>query len=316
MKTFFWALFCGLPLAAQPPDGSAILADADSRAYYLYAGSGAEVLAFKSKDLVHWDPPATAFRVPAGWASPAQGARDPRVYAYRGKYYLFVTLGNAGNIIANPPNSWRTNTMQGVQFFVAESPAGPFAPITGAADKPHTPETFVASNGSLFVEGDIAWLIYAHDWTQMVDASIEAVHLKADLSAPAEDAIYLFKGSDAPWFPLQTAAEKNPRYYPAASPCMWRAPGGALLLAWSAPKNGKPAVALARSVTGKVRGPWKQTGATLLDDAAQPTIFQAFDGRLLLMTADGKSSKFTVLEEAGGALRVKAAPPAKKGAAR
>jgi hypothetical protein len=316
MKTFFWALFCGLPLAAQPPAGSGILADADSRAYYLYAGSGADVQVFKSKDLAHWDPPATVFRVPSGWASPAQGARDPRVYAYRGKYYLVVTLGNAGNIIAKPPDSWRTNTMQGVQVFVAESPAGPFAPVTGAADKPHTPETFVASGGSLFVEGDIAWLVYAHDWTQMVDASIEAVHLKADLSAPAEDAIYLFKGSDAPWFPLQRAAAKDPRYYPASSPCMWRARDGALLLAWSAPKNGKPAVALARSVTGKVRGPWKQTGATLLDNSAQPTIFQAFDGRLLLMTADEKASKFTVLEEAGGALRVKAAAPAKKGAAR
>jgi hypothetical protein len=324
-----------LPLLAQQPGSrlklpdilardASILADADSRTYYFYASvePAGSVVVYRSKDLSNWEGPAPVFQIPAGsWANPAQGVGDARVYPYRGKYYLFATLFNAGKIIAKPPDSWRVNTMQGTQVFVAESPQGPFSPVPGGGDKPYTPADFVAQGGSLYVEGDTAWLVYAHDWTQLVDAVVEAVHLKADLSAPAEDPIYLFKGSDAPWLPLQKAASREPRYYPAAGPSVYRTRNGALMALWSGPKERKSAVVQARSVTGRLRGPWRQDAALLAEDSTFPTIFKAFDGRLLMLVnqpAEGgrAKAKLVELEDTGDTLRVKPAAAKQGGTSR
>lgn len=288
-----------LPLLAQPQPkpartladlalpGAGILADRDSRAYYLYSSRespGAEVAAYKSQDLVNWDGPFSVFKIPEGsWASPAEGLRNPEVHNYRGRYYLLVTLANRAQVIARPPESWRLNTRQGTQVFAADSPLGPFAAIPGAANGPHTPEDFVALDGTLYVEGDLPYLVYAHDWTQVVDASIEAVRLKADLSAPVEEARYLFKASDAPWLRQQGATSRNPRYYPAGGPSLHRTRNGSLIMIWSGTFNGRSAVTVARSLTGSVRGPWRQAQTLLRGYGGQGTLFHAFDGRLMLL---------------------------------
>ncbi|MFB3776210.1 MAG: family 43 glycosylhydrolase [Bryobacteraceae bacterium] len=304
----------GLKLAAIPARDPSLLADAESKTYYLYTSAeapAAGVVAYRSKNLAAWEGPLHIFQVPAGtWANPAQGAFDPEVHAYRGRYYLFVTLANGERIVKQPPESWRVNSMRGVQVFVSDSPQGPFAPIPQSADKPYTPEGFVAFDGTLYVEGDLAFLIYAHDWTQQVDANIEAVRLKADLSAPAEDALYLFKGSDAPWLREQTATSRDPRYYPAGGPFLYRTRNKNLVMIWSAPRDGKSAVALARSLTGKVRGPWVQGATLLADDSAQGSIFRTFDGRLMMLVrqpSEGADSRARLveLEDTGDTVRVK-----------
>lgn len=317
-----------LPLLAQPSAGikmklagisardASILADADSRTYYLYASPEAPasgVVAYTSKDLAAWDGPTSVFQVPSeSWAKPAEGVRDPRVYAYRGKYYLFGTLFNSDSVIAKPPDSWRVNTTRGTQVFVSESPQGPFSAVPNSANKSYTPADSVSLGGSLYIEGDLAWLVYVHDWTQVVDAAIEAVRLKADLSAPAEAPIYLFKASDAPWLQQQTAASRKPRYYPAGGPFLCRTRNGSLIMIWSSPRNGKSAVTVARSVTGKVRGPWTQ-GATLLsDDSMQATVFRTFDGRLMMLVhqpaaGGGARAKLVELEDILDTVRLKPA---------
>ena len=80
-----------------------ILAHQPTKTYYLYNGAGARqlggqragVVAYKSKDLLHWDGPYPVFQVPDGlWADPAQGVWAPEVHQYRGKFYLLATLHN------------------------------------------------------------------------------------------------------------------------------------------------------------------------------------------------------------------------------
>jgi hypothetical protein len=306
----------GLKLSGIPARDPSILADPDSRTYYLYTSGEAPdvgVVAYASKDLASWEGPVSIFRAPAAsWANPAQGVRDPEVHAYRGKYYLFATLANSEKVIKKPPESWRVNSMQGVQVFVGDSPRGPFTPVPASADKPYTPEDFVALDGTLFVDGDLAYLAYVHDWTQVVDANIEAIHLKADLTAPAEDAIYLCKASDAPWLAQQTTTSSDPRYYVASGPSLYRTRNGNLVMIWSSLRNGKAAVALARSLTGEVRGPWRQSGTLLMDDSAQGSIFKAFDGRLMMVVhrpspGGGARARLVELEDTGDTVRIKPA---------
>jgi hypothetical protein len=304
----------GLKLAGIPARDPSILAEPESKTYYLYTSAetpAAGVVVYRSKDLANWEGPMSVFQVPQGiWADPAQGALDPEVHAYRGKYYLFVTLSNTDKIIKQPPESWRVNSMRGVQVFVSESPQGPFAAVTGSAGKPYTPEDFVAFDGTLFVEGDLAFLVYVHDWTQQVDANVETIRLKADLSAPVEEALYLFKGSDAPWLRQQTTTSRDPRYYAAGGPFLYRTRNQSLVMIWSAPRNGRSAVTVARSLTGKVRGPWGQGSTLLTDDSAQGVIFRTFDGRLMMVVhqpAEGPQARARLveLEDVGDTVRVK-----------
>ena len=129
MRSEWLAILLAVPLWAQPPvktglrladfraHDPCILADRESRTYYLYtaarpADTGQNrsgVVAYTSKDLYSWEGPHVVFVVPDGlWANPAHGVWAPEVHAYRGKYYLFATLLNNDEAIEKPPASWRT----------------------------------------------------------------------------------------------------------------------------------------------------------------------------------------------------------------
>jgi hypothetical protein len=225
--------------------------------------------------------------------------RAPEVHLYRGKYYLLATVHDRDAIIDQPPASWRVTTREATRIFVAESPEGPFQPL---GTKPPAPEDFMTLDGTLYVEGDLPYLVYAHDWTQRIDGAMEAVLLKTDLSAAVSEPFYLFKGSDAPWLKEQTKGAKDPRYYPVEGPFLYRTRTGSLLMLWS---NQGGRVAVAWSVTGKLRGPWRQRDGMLLDHAGQAMIFNAFDGRLMLVAAGLGRIWLLELEDAGDTVRLK-----------
>ena len=100
----------GLKLSGIPARDPSILADSDSRTYYLYTSTetpDAGVVSYKSKDLANWEGPVLVLQaLPRSWANPTQGVRHPEVHAYRGKYYLLETLSNSEQVIKKPPESW------------------------------------------------------------------------------------------------------------------------------------------------------------------------------------------------------------------
>lgn len=291
-----------LRLAQIRCEGASILADSDSRTYYLYtAGSEGGVLAYKSKNLAGWDGPSLVLQSPE--------ARDPNVFAYRGRTYLSATVSDKKTVIARPPGSWRVNTAQGTRIFAGTSPTDPFTEALNGG-KSFTPADSVALGGTLYVEGDLVWLVYVHDWTQVVDSSLEAVRLKADLSAPVGEPIYLFKASDAFWPEQQTS--RDPRTYPAAGPCLSRTRNGGLVLIWASAKTGRTAVSVARSVTGGIRGPWKQDATLLVDGGIPGSIFRAFDGRLMMVLHRRTTATLVELEDTGGTLRIRKPVSARK----
>jgi hypothetical protein len=317
-------LFLALPLFAQQPATTGlklsdfrahdpcILADAPSRTYYLYtAGRAAEnrsgVVAYKSKDLLSWEGPKVVFGVPDGmWANPAHGVWAPEVHAYRGKYYLFATLLNNDAVIDKPPASWRTTTRRATQIFLSESPEGPFKAL---GDRPAAPEDFMTLDGTLYVEGDIPYMVYAHEWVQIIDGGMEAVRLKTDLSAAAGEPFYLFKASDAPWLKEQYVASKEPRHYVTDGPFLYRSKAGKLLMIWSSWKDRVYTETLAYSLSGKLAGPWRQAAPLLTDDTGHGMIFNTFDGRLMLVAhhptmSPQSRAKLFELEDTGDTIRI------------
>ena len=168
-----------------------MLADRSTRTYYLYSSASPRItgqgrtgtLYYTSKDLATWEGPRIAFVAPeSSWADPRVGAWAPEVHEYKGKYYLFTTLHNPAKQLATTDTT-RPNLMRATVIAVSDSPGGPFT-LT-KLDAPVTPREFMTLDGTLYVDrAGTPWMVYAHEWIQKVDGTMEAIPLKRDLTAP------------------------------------------------------------------------------------------------------------------------------------
>jgi hypothetical protein len=292
-----------------------VLAHKPTQTYYLYVGGGGGVIAYKSKDLETWDGPYRVFTVPEGiWANPRHGVWAPEVHEYKGKYYLFATLHNNDKLIPQqPPPELRpvyqkanaAHHLRATQICVADSPDGPFKVL---GPKMQTPEDYMTLDGTLFVENGVPYMVYAHEWIQMLDGTMEAIPLKPDLTEAAGPPFFLFKASDAPWLLDQEKASNRMRTYVTDGPEFYRTKTGKLLMIWSSYRDGLYVETLAHSVSGTLRGPWKQDRVLVGEDSGHGMIFTSFDGRLMLILHqpfNRARGKLFELEDTGDSIRIK-----------
>lgn len=241
--------------------------------YYLYGTTGPEAWTpsgsgtdyYTSRDLENWEGPFPAFRPPPGfWAD--RNFWAPEVHVYRGRYYMFITLK-------------AEDVRRGTQILAADSPRGPFLPVS---DGPVTPRDWECLDGTLFVDdSDQPWMVFCHEWVQVGDGEICAVALDADLTQAVAPPQLLFRASEAPW--AEEINSKNRRGYVTDGPSMHRMDNGELVMLWSSFRNGKYAVGMARSTSGTILGPWHQVPQPLFDaDGGHCMVFRTFSGQLKL----------------------------------
>jgi len=270
-----------------------VLADANTRTYYLYANAGNRTRGargwecYTSRDLKHWTPPRTVFSPPKGF----WGRGDfwaPEVHRYKGRYYLFGTLSAPG-------------AKRGTQILVADSPLGPFRPHS---DRAATPHDWMALDGTLFVEVGRPWMVFCHEWVQVRNGTMEAVRLRDDLSGPVGKPVKLFAAGDAPWVqPIRGDGRVTD------GPCLHRTKSGGLLMLWSSFGAGGYAVGIAHSTSGRLAGPWRHERRPLFTaNGGHPMLFRTFEGKLMLSlhAPNGPSgrerARFLAIVEKGGTL--------------
>jgi len=296
-----------------------ILAEQSTHTYYLYTSAWTKqtgrdrtgTFAYKSKDLATWEGPFLVFVCPDdSWAIPQVTAWAPEVHAYNGKYYLFTTLHNPQKPLPTLIPG-RQNLMRGTMIAVSDSPEGPFELVK--KDGPVTPPDFMTLDGTLYVDpAGKPWMVYAHEWIQKIDGTIEALPLKDDLSAAAGDPILLLKGSDAPWLNEQAVPSARAALYVTDGPELFRTKDGHLLMLWSSyEKNnfGRDGYVetVARSKTGDLKGPWEQLPPLVRNDSGHGMLFRTFEGQLMLVLHQpfiGAHGKIYEMEDLGDNLRV------------
>jgi beta-xylosidase len=261
-----------------------ILPDAKSGVYYMYQSSSTSengksyggVVAWKSRDLKSWEGPVRVFDVPRdNWIT--GGVWAPEVHKYKGKYYLFATLNSDVRWKGQKPGHPAYNH-RATQIFWSKSPEGPFLPFE--SKHPHTPLGEMCLDGTLWVENGTPYMIYCHEWVEMMDGTMELVELKKDLSATVGQPMRLFCASAAEWS-TGSPRKDGSRTYVTDGCFLYRTKSGKLLMIWSSFKNGEYAVGIAESTTGKVIGPWRQQENLLFDKhGGHGMIFKTFDGRL------------------------------------
>jgi beta-xylosidase len=281
----------GHRLADIPAHDPYVVTDVTTGIYYMYTSgiprlTGMDrygVLAYKSKDLLNWDGPYVVFTVPDGsWANPQHGTWAPEVHVYRGRYYLFVTLHNNDRLLEGTPAGGRVNHWRGTSIAVSDSPEGPFELIK--KESPVTPEQLMTLDGTLFVdEENTPWMIYCHEWIQTMDGTIEAIRLLEDLSDHVGEPLQLFKGSEAPWDNGDLSPDVSQPVYVTDGCQLYRTKNNRLVMLWSTYDSGKYVQTIARSVSGKLEGPWEQMKPLVFDDSGHGMLFRTFEGNWMLI---------------------------------
>lgn len=296
-----------------------MIADTATKTYFLYSSASRRItgvgrtgtLYYTSKDLASWEGPFIAFIAPVdSWADPTVNAWAPEVHVYKGKYYLFTTLHNPAKKLTTT-DSTRPNSMRSTMIAVSDSPRGPFA-LT-KTDAPITPANFMTLDGTLYVDrAGAPWMVYAHEWIQKVDGTMEAIPLNSDFSAATGAPIHLFKASDAPWLNEQMTPSTGENHYVTDGPELFRTKTGELLMLWASymkndlGRNGYVQT-IARSASGELQGPWVQLKPLIGNDSGHGMLFRSFDGKLMLIVHQpfqNARGKIYEMEDVGDNLRV------------
>ena len=201
--------------------------------------------------------------------------------------------------------------MRATIIAVSDSPEGPFT-LT-KRDAPITPPDFMTLDGTLYVDrAGKPWMVYAHEWIQKVDGTMEAIPLTDDLSGAAGDPMHLFKASDAPWLDAQMTPSTHENHYVTDGPELFRTKKGTLLMLWASymknelGRNGYVQT-LARSTSGELKGPWVQLDPLVGNDSGHGMLFHSFDGKLMLVLHQpfqNARGKIYEMEDAGDRVRV------------
>lgn len=265
---------------------------------------GTGVLAWWSPDLVSWGSPTAVFTVPQdSWADPGVAPWAPEVHAWGDRYVLTTTLHNPSDQlpevaqrttrIALSSDGWGdfTPVRRGTVLAFADDPRGPFTLVDPA--RPHTPWDFMALDGTLSRdEHGTPWLVYAHEWVQTVDGTMEAVPLDDDLRV-AGAAVHLFRASEAPWYQQVTPSTQALAPYVTDGPQLWPLPGGALAMIWASYRpdpthaGGEYVQTQAISPSGSLLGPWQQGEVLVGGNAGHGMLLTTHEGDLVLVLHRG-----------------------------
>ena len=234
--------------------------------YYLFgtngdfSQNGCGFVCRTSHDLVEWSDAQICFTPPKGFWADAQ-FWAPEVHEYNGKFYMFASFYRKD----------RTG-MRCTQILCADSPEGPYEPLS----QPATPSEWMCLDGTLYVEDDVPYMVFCHEWLQTVNGEMCLRQLSADLGQPLGEPMLLFRAKDLP-----ACRQTRSGGYITDGPYLYHSSDGKLLMLWSTFTEKGYCQAVAISQSGKVSGPWKQCDVLLSEsDGGHGMIFRSFDGEM------------------------------------
>lgn len=259
--------------------------------YYLYGTRGATCWGmadgfdgYVGTDLENWDGPFEVFHNDGTfWADRNYWA--PEVFRYRDQFYMMASFKAEGR-------------RRGTQILVSHSPFGPFVPVS---DGPVTPKDWECLDGTFYVENGTPYMVFCHEHRQVTDGEICVIPLTADLTAAVGEPRLLFRASECPY---KRAIEQG--HFVTDGPYLYRCVDGQLLMLWSTFGEDGYLLAVARSESGRIKGPWIQDEKPLFErDGGHGMIFKGLDGNhYLALHAPNETLKerpifFPIREENG-----------------
>jgi beta-xylosidase len=276
----------------------------EEQLYYLYGttdanpwtGKAQGFQTYRSHDLEEWEGPFSVFTPPPGfWAD--QQFWAPEVHLYQNAYYMLASFK-------------AENRPRGVHILQAQTPLGPFVPIS---ETPITPPDWECLDGTLHIDEDQQpWIVFSHEWTQISDGAICCMPLSIDLRHALAPPQYMFTASQSGWSVSNTGdvIVHSGKNYVTDGPFLHRTQSGKLLMLWSSYSSTGYAIGLARSQSGHIQGPWIHEPQPLFaQDGGHGMLFYTWQHGLMLTihqpnTVSFERPCFFSMEEIGDSIHI------------
>jgi len=271
-----------VPLTELSMSDPFIYPDPETKTYYLTSTGGS---LYKSKDLQNWTGPYNVIDLSGTWMNGAFVAAA-EIHKYNGKYYYAGTWNNHGVCIEQVERRYNVPLNQ-TQLLVSDNIEGPYLPLVKDSTFCLGPVDWDIIDGTLYEEDGVKYMVFVHEWTQLIDGTMAYMPLSDDLTHRTAEPTTIFRASEAAWSKEMnsigeaTFGMKMPGWV-TDGPQMFRTQTGVLGMLWSSWGENRYANGIAYSTSGSIKGPWVQEEKSFKgDNSGHGMLFRTFEGRLL-----------------------------------
>lgn len=269
-----------------------ILADAATNTYYLTSSGGRM---YKSKDLIMWEGPYNIIDLTGSWCEKAGFAAAAEIHKIGDYYYYAGTWSDHSDIIQAIPKRYNVPHNQ-TYLLRSENVEGPYVPFSINPENPgvvdpnydYEPHDWDCIDGTLYEEDGHIYMVFVHEWTQLIDGTMDYIELSSDLTHTiSKKPVTMFRASAAPFcremngLGEATFGLKMPGWV-TDGPQMFRTQTGKLGMLWATWGEGRYLQGICYSESGKINGPWIQEEKAFLgNNSGHGMLFNTFSGTLV-----------------------------------
>ena len=251
---------------------------------FIYPDSGGRQ--YRSKDLVMWEGPYNIVDLSGTWCEKAGFAAAAEIHKIGDYYYYAGTYSDHSDLIQQVPRRYNVPHNQ-TYLLRSESPEGPFLPFSVTPGYDYQPREWDCIDGTLYEENGHIYMIFVHEWTQIIDGTMDYIELSKDLTHTiSEWPVTLFRASELPCcgemngLGEATFGLKMPGWV-TDGPQMFRTQTGKLGMLWSTWGKERYLQAVCYSESGTIDGPWVQEPEPFLaNNSGHGMLFRTFEGEL------------------------------------
>lgn len=287
-----------------------IYPDPETKTYYLTSSGGRM---YKSKDLAQWEGPYNIIDLSGTWCEQAGFAAAAEIHKI-GKYYYYAgTWSDHGDLIQAIPLRYNVPHNQ-TYLLRSEKVEGPYKPFAIDPNYDYQPREWDCIDGTLYEEDGHIYMIFVHEWTQIIDGTMDYIELSQDLRQTISPwPTTMFRASAAPFcremnsIGEATFGLKMPGWV-TDGPQMFRTQTGKLGMLWSTWGEGRYLQGICYSESGKIQGPWVQEPEAFLgNNSGHGMLFRTFSGTLVYVVhhVEGRGARkpqFWTVDDSGDKL--------------
>ena len=252
---------------------------------YLLTSSGGRM--WKSADLKTWTGPYNIIDIKGLWLEKAGFVAAAEIHKIGDWYYYAGTWSDHADLIQQVPRRYNVPHNQ-TYLLRSDKPEGPYTSFAITPGYDYEPRDWDCIDGTLYEENGKVYLVFVHEWTQIIDGTMDYVELAPDLSfTMSPKPVTLFRASELPCcgemngLGEATFGLRMPGWV-TDGPQLFRTQTGKLGMLWSTWGKERYLQAVCYSESDTIAGPWVQEPEPFLaNNSGHGMLFRTFEGKLV-----------------------------------
>ena len=172
-----------------------IIPDPETKTYYLTSTGGR---LYKSKDLVWWEGPYNVIDIEGTWLKTGGGPAASEIHKIGDYYYYAGTWNDHADLIQQVPRRYNVPHNQ-TYLLRSKNIEGPYEVFTEDPNYDWQPREWDCIDGTLYEEDGKVYMIFVHEWTQIIDGTMDYIELSSDLSKTVSEwPVTMFRATENP----------------------------------------------------------------------------------------------------------------------